>query len=116
MTRYDKIIQLKKLEEQATPPEWKTDSTGGGRGMDAPHTNGIWAKEWLSRSPTLDDMRLVAALRNAAPWLLAIASCFRAGDAEQLAGLLRATDPIHDPVCDVLHRMQEAARILEATE
>ena len=46
----------------------------------------LGSSEWLRCSE--EDMQLMVALRNAAPDMLQLVSCFRAGDVDQLRGLL----------------------------
>lgn len=66
--------------------------------------------------PQANSARFCLEIRNAAPCMLAVLGQFREGDAEKMQfaiGWLETTN-IHSSVFEMLNRLQEAAKLMEA--
>ena len=66
--------------------------------------------------PQANSTRFCLKIHNAAPCMLAVLGQFREGDAEKMQfaiGWLETTN-IHSSVFEMLNRLQEAARLMEA--
>ena len=105
MTRFDEAARLRELHAAAKPGPW------------------LVYNDPAIRCPTCKteaDGRYMMALTHA-PWLLEVADCFRAGDAERIAritkyDLLAGCCAACDADIDMMHRLQKAAKIMEELE
>ena len=117
MSKFDELARLKELEANVSGDQW--DSIGesistsdmvdidgeGDRYIDIPYDE--------------HDAEFIAAFRNAAPWLLAIAEAFQPGDLKLLREAIydvidtEKNGEKADKIIDCLRRLQAAAEELE---
>ena len=103
MTRFDEVARLRELVGRRAA---------------------IIERERDPRSPNygiLERIEIENDIRNAAPWLLEVAACFRPGDAERIAriakyDLLAGCCARCDADIEMMHRLQKAAAIMEELE
>jgi hypothetical protein len=122
MTRFEEVARLKGLEKKADCPPWKYQKGKSGWTNDTVEDSkkGIM---WWGNIADDDAIHLAVDLRNAAPWLLEAAACFRPGDAALMGEILllhrefEKDYPDENPGwSDLFARMEEAAAIMEELE
>lgn len=124
----EKVAELRKLEEKATPGKWyywmvdDTDFTAIATIPEPSASNTasahevVGSSEWLRAEP--DDMRAIVALRNAAPRLLDALGKIQAGDAKRFDLLLNGYGGwtgslLTEEDKNMLCRYRDLARLME---
>ena len=111
MNRFEELYRLKELEAKASGDQW--DSIGESISTsDMVDIDGE-GDRYIEIPYDEHDAEFIAAFRNAAPWLLAIAEAFQPGDSESLRWVLEETVDTGSPLREMIARLQAAAEELE---
>lgn len=113
MSPIEDVARLKELEGDATPEKW-IEERGQVITLDEIDIDGEGDRQ-IEIPYDMDDAVFISQIRNAAPWLLAVAGQFQAGDAAMLRAVLQSIEKNdYDAYwVDCLRRMLAAARIME---
>ena len=135
MSRFEELARLKELEKQATSGKWSwsvdCENYQDGRGsssadLEITDNRGCTVCtfiEYAEYEGSIENASLLTDLRNAAPWLLAIAEAFQPGDGimlrelahdeEQTAKFVSGFGKLDMRKTAMLRRLQAAAEELE---
>jgi len=113
MNRFEELARLKELEAKANGDQW--DSIGESISTsDMVDIDGE-GDRYIEIPYDEHDAEFIAAVRNAAPWLLCVAEAFRPGDVMLLAGMAATVSAwsVYGPEYACLKRLQVAAEEME---
>lgn len=104
------LDDLRKLEKKATPCTWRVNRVHD-LWVELQHGNGL-SKTMLADCLTEDDANLIAALRNAAPALIACAEALERIEAmavrpKCICGVITGTAAIQHCAREALRRLEE---------